>query len=353
MGYGPPPEGFQARVDDVLTGTDTFKALSARYVKTPDDVEVLFKLGMKYDRRYDRDKAAEFYGKVLAADPDGKKGTAEFEKEKISCTQYAELNLGQIALGNRPPDVAPLLAFIKKYRGGAPVRQAYDRLSSGYFIRTAPKEEAARFFEEYSAAFPDHPRAVGDWMQRIIRDGGPADLGEKLAAKALAFMADTPDPRWLVDVAQIQLLNGDTSKAVSTLESAVKNAGESAPFVIASAAGIFMKAGREDKALEVYGPGFAKANWDNAGVLSRYAVFWAGQGGVNSEGALAGAKRTVELSPEAYTSWNTLASVHRFQKNFGEAVKAAEKAVELAPAGRVKEAMERALESLKKEPEKR
>lgn len=353
MGYGPPPEGFRERIDDVLAGADTFKALSARHAQTPGDVEVLFKLGTKYDRRYDRDKAAEFYGKVLAADPDGKKGTTDFGKEKISYTQHAELSLGQIALGNRSPDTAPLLAFIKKYRDGAAVRQAYDRLSSGYFVRMAPKDEAARFFEEYSAAFPDHPRAVGDWMRRIIRDGGPADLGAKLAAKALAFMADAPDARWLIDVAQIQLLNGDTDKVVSTLESAVESAGESDPFVAASAAGIFVKAGREDKALEAFGPGFAKANWDNAGVLSRYAMFWAGQGGMNSEGALAGAKRTVELSPEAYTSWNTLASVHRLRKDFGEAVKAAEKAVELAPAGRAKEAMEKSLESLKKESERR
>ncbi len=360
MGYGPPPEGFRERVDEVLEGVDTFKALSARYAKTPGDVEVLFKLGMKYDRRYDRDKAAEFYGKVLAADPDGTKGTTEFLKERVSYTQYAELNLGQSALGNRPPDPAPLLAFIKKHRRGAAVRQAYDRLSSGYFVRSASKEEAAPFFEEYAAAYPDDPRVIDAWLTRIIRDNGPFDLGEKLGAKAIALMGDSPNPRILLDIAQVRLLKGDTGKAVETADSAIKtieDGGESARMsaqvVVPSAAGIFMKAERQDKALEAYGPEFAKANWDNAGVLSRYASFWAGQGGSNAEGALAAAKRIVELSPDSYSSWSTLSSVHRLQKNLGEAIKAAEKAVELAPAGRAKEAMEKALEGLRKEAEKK
>jgi cytochrome c-type biogenesis protein CcmH/NrfG len=47
------------------------------------------------------------------------------------------------------------------------------------------------------------------------------------------------------------------------------------------------------------------------------------------ESALEAAKKSVELDPDAYT-WDTLSRVYEKLNNYGEALKAQEKAVELA-----------------------
>jgi hypothetical protein len=63
----------------------------------------------------------------LALDPDGKMGTTEYQKEKVSYTQYAEFNLGSSALRTRPPDATPLLGFVKKYQESAMLKAAQEK----------------------------------------------------------------------------------------------------------------------------------------------------------------------------------------------------------------------------------
>ena len=53
-------------------------------------------------------------------------GTTEYQKEQVSYTEYAEFNLGSGAVRTRPPDPAPLLAFVKKYPEGVMVKNAYS-----------------------------------------------------------------------------------------------------------------------------------------------------------------------------------------------------------------------------------
>ena len=89
-------------------------------------------------------------------------------------------------------------------------------------------------------------------------------------------------------------------------------------------------------------------------MLTRYVQFWAQQG-TNLESALAAAKKVVELSPDSYGSYTTLSGVYQKMKNYGEALKASEKALSLAPAQppQIKETIQKSIDAIKANAEKK
>ncbi len=352
VGYSPPPEKYSEQLERAFQGIDTFQSLSAQYAKEPNRVEIIFKLAEKYSARGSTEKAVELYKQVVAIDPEGKQGMTEFDNEKVSYTQNAEFNLGLMAMfHSRPPDLASLQAFIKKYNGGILVKEAYRRMGSSYYSRSASKEEATKFFEEYTSCFPQDPEAYDAWVSRIIFDKGPLDKGFTLAQeaivltrKAIGQTKEMPLANPYQNLAQLYLLKGDKVKAAETADEMIKFAAGLpspsgplpeagiGPVLVAApiAARIYIDAGYPDKALVAYGPKFMKKIMNNAGLLGRYAQFWSGQG-QNLESALEAAKKVTALTPDSYSPWNTMGQIYLKQKNYKEALKAAEKALSLAP----------------------
>jgi len=372
VGYSPPPDKFQEKIGLMIAGVGTFKTLSSAYAQNPKDIETVFKLAQKWSDRSDT-KASEKYKEILALDPDGKMGTTEFRNEKVTYTQYAEFNMGSNALRARPPDPALLLAFIKKYPDSAMVKDAYNRMTS-YYGRTAPKADAAKFFEEYATRFPQDPMALGSWVRRIIQDKEPLDKGLELALKAVDLSQGFAKASAQQSLAQVYILKGDKAKAAETAELIVKSvsdasatpamlampmagAGEpppasAAPMFLMSAARIFVEADKTDRALAVFGPDYLKKNMDNARALAGYASFWSSQD-KNLESALEAAKKAAELTPDAYASWNTLSQIYLKMKNYDEAIKATQKAVDIAPTEQLKERLRKQIEQIKTEKEKK
>ena len=162
VGFSPPPEKFQEKLETSLKGMGTVKALAASYAKDPKNIDVVFKLAQKYDDRlnpYDppsREKIIKFFKEVLALDPDGKKGTTDYDDKKVTYTEYAEFSLGIIAFQTEKRDIEPLRAFIKKYPESPLLRNAYS-YATMYYGYSSTKEEADKFFEEYVAKYPDDP----------------------------------------------------------------------------------------------------------------------------------------------------------------------------------------------------
>ena len=370
VGYAPPAEDFQKQIDKVLQGVDTFKSLQALYTKDSKNIETVFKLAEKYGDRYKTDKANELYAQVVALDPDGKKGTAEYgrNKDKVSYTQYAEFNIGTGSLSARPPDPAALLAFIKKYPDGQIVKDAYGRLS-GFYGRQGSKEDATKFFEGYTARFPKEGQAYSGWVTRILLDKDPVDKGLDLAQKAISLAQGRMAMTGYQNLARLYLLKGDKDKAVEAADQIMVLAaappppaakGEAVPAkpmgspagmsAAPQAAQIYIDAGKPEKALAVFGPEFVTQNANSAPVLNRYAQFWAQQG-TNLDSALAAAKMATELTPSAYGPFNILAAVYQKMKNYGEALKAAEKALALAPAQppQIKDGIQKTIDSIKTE----
>jgi Flp pilus assembly protein TadD len=286
-----------------------------------------------------------------------------------------------IGAQGRTPDFGPVRAFISENPKSLLARRAYN-LESRYYSRQ-PKEEAAKFFADYVAAYPDDPEALASWLRKIVRDKGPMDKGAELASRLRALTYSDPNPAINLTVAQFYDLAGDKAKAeevfgqafmddqIATnsrnliayanywagkkenLESALAAADAAlklqpdSVYTLRSVASVYSAAGEEAKALEVYGPAWLskkiaqKSDQD----LYAYAQFWTRQG-KNLASALTAAKKAVELQPKAYFYWATLSDVCAKMNNKAEAVKAAERAVDLAE-GNAKAAMQRKLDALK------
>jgi len=309
-------------------------------------------------------KSKELYQKVIALDPEGKLGshTYEYFKATVTYTQAAEFELGQAASQGRKPDPAPLQAFIKKYPDGQLVKGAYTYLGY-YYGYQASKEDAGKFFEEYTAKYPDDKNALGSYVERIIRDKEPVDKGIALAEKLKETAGYPENPDYQQNLAQLYVLKGDPAKAeeeygkdfidgyvsnavyaltgyanfwleqnknLESVEAMADLAAKLKPdqwYTLAQVAGIYAKLSKTDKALAVYGPEFAKKNWGDQGALSSYASFWNKQE-TNLDNALAAAKKSVELTSDYYNNY-VLGQLLFKLKKYDEALKAAEKAVEL------------------------
>ncbi|MBM4162058.1 MAG: tetratricopeptide repeat protein [Ignavibacteria bacterium] len=384
VGYGPPAEKYHERIDKSVKGIETFKFYADRYKKDPKNVPVVFNLAMKYDRRYDQDKARDLYKQVLALDPEGKAGTTEYGKSKVSYSQFAEFQIGALAMYGAKADPELLKMFIKKYPDSEMTKAAYQRMSSHYTFR-APKDEAKVFFEEYVGKYPDDPYVLSSYVSRIIRDKENLDKGIELAEKIDELTKYGRNPRYVKDRAELHALKGDKAKAdeiygktfmegevtslsynlmdyanfwvaqkentesaLAMAEMALKLNPDNA-YLIRQAATIFCKLDKLAKALEIYGPQAIEKDMNNASRLNSYADFWANQE-KNLESALVVSKKAVDLSPKTYYYWGTLATVFAKLKQYDDAIRAGEKALELAPENQ-KEFVRTRLDAVKKEKE--
>lgn len=388
VGYGPPAENFQKKLEKILKGEDTYLKAKAAFDANPKDAALAFAVARKWDDRYDDVKTKEYYTKVLELDPKGTAGTftREYDKVTASFREYAELALASQPLNSAKPDVAPLKAFLAKYPNSPLLERAWQSMSQ-YYSYQAPKEEAAAFFPEYAAKFPNNPNVLGTWLTRIVRDKEPADKGLELGEKIKKIPAISPYQVIEEQIAALHLIKGDKAKAeevygkdfisdrVDTFaynlvnyakfwldkdankDSAVAMAEKALllvpddVFYVQQVAGIYVKAGLEPKALALYGPDFLQKNIGDAAKVYGYASFWNRQG-KNLESAAIAAEKACALKPGTYYYWNTLSSVYAKLKKWPEAIKAGEKAVETAK-GSTKEAMQKALDKVKQDAAKK
>jgi tetratricopeptide (TPR) repeat protein len=366
VGYGPPPEKFHERMMKTVAGEETFKALSGAFAKNPKDAAAAFKLAEKWAYRYDREKSAEYYRAVVALDPEGKSGTYtnEYDKTSATYTEYAEFSLGGTALSGTTRDPAAMKAFIRKYPASQLLKQAYARLSA-FYLSAPSKDEATAFFAEYAAKYPEDPEVLSAWLGRITRDKGDFSKGVELADRIKILNRMNPNIRINRALADFYLAKGDPEEAdqaygkdfmknrafmlaydmvdyanywaaknsnleaaVAAAETAMKLYPENAYF-LQQTAGVYVKAGKEDKALELFGPSYARKNMGDGDALYRYAYFWGSQG-KNLDSALEAARKAVELKPNTYYVWNALSTVLLARTDYDGALKAAEKTVELA-----------------------
>ncbi|MCK7483912.1 MAG: hypothetical protein M0C28_48175 [Candidatus Moduliflexus flocculans] len=91
IGYTPPPENYQAKLEKILRGEGTFKALQAAYAANPKDVAAVFGLARKWEARNNTPKAREKYQEVIALDPEGKAGSYTDEDSWVTApfAEYA------------------------------------------------------------------------------------------------------------------------------------------------------------------------------------------------------------------------------------------------------------------------
>ena len=381
VGYSAPPEKFQAKVEKALTGVDTYKTLTAANAANPKDIASAFKLARKYAERAKEDKAVPLYRDVVGLDPAGASGSfkPDYMKTPVTYTEYAEYEIARFPLQSRR-DPALMNAFLKKYPSGPMARMAYSSLDIFHY-GNAPTAEADAFYTEYTAKFPHETWVLQKWLTRITQEKTSLDKGVALAERLAEMTEANPDPYAQAAIAEFYLARGDKAKAeeifgkhfieghlsnvafgmleyadfwarrgentesVETVaEAALKILPENM-YVRQQAARVFLSLGREARALEVFGPAYAKTYWTEPGELRAYIYFWTQQG-KNLDGALTAGLRTVELRPRAYYHWSALADLYAKMGNQAEALKSAEKAVAFASPA-TKPAMQKNLDKIK------
>jgi tetratricopeptide (TPR) repeat protein len=386
LGYDPPPDKFEAALQKSLNGENAYKTLAAAYAKDPKDVGVVFGLARKYGQRYDdgnRAKSADKYKEVIALDPEGKAGT--YTDEEAGCTVpftvYAEYSIAWQNTAGPKPDMEPVRAFIRKYPDCPLVETAYRQMGY-YYGQQAPQEESTKFFADYTAKYPNDARAADMWLARIIKDKVPLEQGQVLVDKIKTLTRDNPVPDMNQDVAQFYILKGDKAKAEEAYgpefmdgrvsgfaadlasyaafwidrkaheDSALAMAElahtlqPDSAYILRQLTTAYLKTDKEDKALAVFGPDYLKGIAADGNALNGYASYWLGQG-KNLESALEASKKTVALRPNTGYYWSTLSDVYLKMKNYPEALKAAEKAVELTEAP-YQARMKQKIEAIKK-----
>ncbi len=345
-------------------------------------------MARKYGDRYNQKKSSEFYKAVIALDPQSQAGTykLEYEKVEVPYTEYAEFALAVDSLNSDKPDPDAVYVFLKKYPETKLAKQAYQQMSY-YYGYQAPKEKVGGFFAEYAAKYPNDPDILNMWLQRIVRDKEPLEKGAELAAKLEAmserhtvrgfnetmaqFYALKDDKPKIDEIYGKDFMDGQVSgltydllgyanfwagrganmeSALGMAELALKLKPEQA-YIVQQVAGVFVKAGQESKALEIFGPAWLQKNSAKAANFQSYASFWANQG-KNLDEALAAAKKAIEMRPDTYYMWSTLANVHMKMKSYDEALAATQKAIDLADNDRVKEYLKKSIERIKAAKEK-
>ena len=177
------------------------------------------------------------------------------------------------------------------------------------------KEDAAAILRGFHRPLPEDAYAYDSWVDRIIQDRSKesADKGLGLIEKIRDLSAYDPDPNALTrETAELQMLKGDTDKALESygdrfvtrqiglatsnlvqyaqfwtsknanLDGALKAAELAVklepdmPYVLQAAAGVYVKAGKESRALAVYGPEFARKNWGTGRAALRLQPLLAG-----------------------------------------------------------------------------
>ena len=372
VGFGD-PDRFQENLDEAFQGENNFIHLLAKNKKNQDNLLTAFLLARKYDSRYDdemSEKAVDLYERVLKKADEAKTIAVppSVSKEEVSLYEYAKYNLAatkqymNISDRNRKP--VELLEFVDEFPKSTLTKRAYSRLSS-YYLRSASDDEAKVFFEEILEKYPEETDLMYYYVLYCKQKNTDLDRGAEVAEK-MVELTHRSVPYYVRQYAEILAAKGDTTKlykeygnnyingkirdllsdlsyyatfwlqrgenlenALEMIQIAMKNDPENSDYKSCAAA-IYLKMGKEEEALAIFGPAFIQDRMDKSRDLYAYANFWAREE-KNLESALVVAKKAVELSSQPYI-WSALASVHWKLKNYEEAKKALEEAVDLQPS---------------------
>lgn len=356
-GYSAPPEKFHEQVLKIERGEGTFKALSEAYARGSKDVATVTELARKYESRYDDDKATALFKEVLALDPDGTKGTIEYQKGRVSCTQYAEYSVASQAMYARGKrDVGLMKAFLAKYPDGPMTRTANMSLA-GYYMSAPEKDAAYAFLEAAAAKYPGEPYFKYYYILRATQNNENLDKALEIADGWTGF-----DPLQIAALrADLLARKGDLAQAeaiygAERLQSQIQSASyslasyanfwlrqnknqESAEQALRTAiqvypentsarqslADFYLKAGKTDEALAVFGPEFVKTPKLAGSALTMYARFWT-QKKTNLESAAAALDMALAQSPDdayvrqgAATVFMTMGKPEKAEEVYGPA----------------------------------
>lgn len=278
-------DGYIQNLKDLTEGKNTLSDILSRKEKSPEDVDINYKLAKKYITRYESDKAQSYFKKVLELDPEDTKG------HKAEASYNLALHE---ARANQ--NIEPLKAFMATNSEEEYLTTSYATLANHY-QRARDTDKVIETYDEALQKMPENSTIMFYYASTII-----SNKIENLYPKALELIqkARTLDPglemsTYFVLTQYYQNLD-DTEKVVETLEEAIQKFPQS--FGLKSF--------------------YADVIYRNK-IEGKYAL------GIEL------AKVGLDANPRSGRSWYTIGQLYYLNGDLEKAVDAVQKAVELIP----------------------
>lgn len=214
FGWDGDTDNFKTTLENFLAGKGTLKSMLAAIEQKPDDLELNFQLAEKYRSRWQADKAAPYFKKVLQLDPQNSKGYAEkatccialdrlwSEKEPLALQDFLKSAKDKSLLKE---GYSALVRFYNKQKDSLNTLQAYDSYLSAFSEDTSVLNGYAwyiyeeRLEEKYpqgiamaKKALQIDPQAAGIWdtLAWLYFEAGQIDEAEKAMLEAKKLEPD-------------------------------------------------------------------------------------------------------------------------------------------------------------------
>jgi len=155
-GYLPPAE-FVSTIRSYLQGKEILEDIENRFQADSTDVELTFKLADKYEARRKYDQAALYYQKVVALDPEDKKGKS----------QDAMMNLAWLEMRRKEylKAVDAFGNFLEKYPESEMIEDA-ERFIPYSYAKAGDTTKALNLYEKFLKDYPSSEDT--SWVRKKI-----------------------------------------------------------------------------------------------------------------------------------------------------------------------------------------
>jgi tetratricopeptide (TPR) repeat protein len=309
IGYGPPPENFKDRLEETYKSEQNYLSLIRSFTLNPNDLKTAVLLAQKYLYRDDYTSAEKMRTVIMAQVDEARKlmvPLLDLEGE-VSAYEYARF-LEPFQSPNK------VLDFAKEFPNSKLLNELFRELAH-LLWREDTREDAMKIYDELFKIYPDNLDLIAPYVNYCTNAKFNLEQATKLADAVYKIGTFEAQGRIAYDYARLLLYKGEKSKAKT-----------------------------------VYGDNFAQLLWKNQDTsgLNSYAWFWAWEKD-NLLSALDAAKKSLQLKDDANT-WDTLSMVYWKMKDYQNALRAEEKALELA--GGQEENFEKRIKEIKKDMEK-
>lgn len=157
-GFDGNKEAYFKILNDYVAGKNTLAKMLSDIKRNPDDVDNNFDLGKKYRSRWETEKAAPYFYKVLKLDPKDKKG---YKTESLCHTAVYESRVNK--------NIKPLLSFIASNKDKKFFMHSYYGLVS-YYGKSKNKDKVIQTFEEGLKKMPENTEWMADYARYVVKE---------------------------------------------------------------------------------------------------------------------------------------------------------------------------------------
>ena len=289
--YGENPDRYLERLQSALDGKGTYASIKATYDQNPDDLRNIFALANKHADMWQMDKTTAYSAKILERADEARIIDVPFLGTTINLYEVARFG---VAFGRLFDEESPegLEAFRREFPRSMLIDEVYSQLARAY-LRLPLSEDSDIFFDDLKSKYPENTNILSQFVRYCTRTGENLDEGETLARKIVALRPES---------------SGYRQDAVN----------------------VFLKAGKESEALEIYGEAYIRDFSDNPGALNSYAWFWAMRE-KNLPSALVSIQRAFEVNPKDDNLLDTMSMVYWKMRDYEKAIETEEKAYVMSP----------------------